>query len=852
MAHFMKRLIILALLLLCLASAYGQKKFRLSKTVKEIRKINRIKDPQKAIDDIDILIPQLSDKTWKLRNFRIYISLRQADLYVRTGDFQNAEARLTALVEEVKDLDVNWVSAMLPYYDGTIFDCYDKLGYFYLLTGNLKKAEDIFSESKKRREAVYPKRSVHRIHPLAGLGSLHFRKNEFDETYRIFNEVEHQLHRATSTFYDYDNVSRLFLSDLAEICLLQGRSDQAWEYINKLALASSGLAKFGNRIGSRLEIARIFELKARYFMLEGNYPKAQEYLNRANQYYSDKIASSDVKFKLLKTQALLYWFGGDLQKSNAAFLSLVQAYRQHIDINFIAMSEYEKEQFYNTLKSDFNLFNAYALQVHSTLPGTLFESMLNNTLNTKALLLNESNKIKNSILSGGDANLIAKLSQWERAKTQLSSYYFDKNALEKIDSLESRVEELEKDINSQSQLFTHKSNTRDWKQIQASLKKDEAAIEIIRINTIPKGKRILYGKNSGLSDSAVYLALIIKPELETPDFILLPNGNQMEKRHLSFYRNSIVAHKEDKASYDIYWLPLKQHLKNIKRVYLSRDGVFNQLNLNTLKNPVTEKYLLDELELIYVTNTGDLLREDDAIIKKADAVLVGRPSYDFAVSHSSQQPKYGTRYVMTEELASFKDQEFADLPGTEEEINRIEKALVTSKISVVTYKGETALEENVKAVNSPMILHLATHGFFVDDATSTVNPMIRSGLILAGVKNAEQNESADGILTAYEATNLNLDKTSLVVLSACETGLGEVRNGEGVYGLQRAIMVAGAHNLLMSLWKVDDEATALLMISLYNDWQPGHNQQAFRNAQLAMRQKYPDPFYWGAFIMLGK
>ena len=129
--------------------------------------------------------------------------------------------------------------------------------------------------------------------------------------------------------------------------------------------------------------------------------------------------------------------------------------------------------------------------------------------------------------------------------------------------------------------------------------------------------------------------------------------------------------------------------------------------------------------------------------------------------------------------------------------------------------------------------------------------MIRSGIVLAGVKNTEKEKTEDGILTAYEATNLDLDGTDLVVLSACQTGLGEVRNGEGVYGLQRAIMVAGANNLLMSLWKVDDDATAFLMTSFYSEWEGQKNPDEFREIQIALRKKYPHPFYWGAFVMLG-
>jgi CHAT domain-containing protein len=209
--------------------------------------------------------------------------------------------------------------------------------------------------------------------------------------------------------------------------------------------------------------------------------------------------------------------------------------------------------------------------------------------------------------------------------------------------------------------------------------------------------------------------------------------------------------------------------------------------------------------------------------------------------------------LIGEELQSFKEQEFEDLPATETEVSLIEPILKKRNLKVKIYMGDEALEENVKAIRHPAILHIATHGFFVEDTASIVSPMIRSGIILAGVKNSQQNQGGDdGILTAYEATNLDLEGTTLVVLSACQTGLGEVRNGEGVYGLQRAIVVAGAQNLLMSLWKVSDEATAELMAAFYSEWSGESNTNEFRKAQISLRLKYPQPFYWGAFIMLGK
>jgi len=208
------------------------------------------------------------------------------------------------------------------------------------------------------------------------------------------------------------------------------------------------------------------------------------------------------------------------------------------------------------------------------------------------------------------------------------------------------------------------------------------------------------------------------------------------------------------------------------------------------------------------------------------------------------------------------------LPNTRVEIEVIDSIARLNNIESVQLLGKGANEKNIKNVESPNIIHIATHGFFLADKAQSDelysvgdNPLMRSGLLFSGAEKYFDGkqilftgslEEEDGVLTALEVLNMNLANTDLVVLSACETALGEIKNGEGVYGLQRAFVIAGAKSILMSLWKVDDQTTKELMVLYYKNLFKGINKfDALTEAQKKLKEKYNNPYYWGAFIING-
>jgi CHAT domain-containing protein len=284
-----------------------------------------------------------------------------------------------------------------------------------------------------------------------------------------------------------------------------------------------------------------------------------------------------------------------------------------------------------------------------------------------------------------------------------------------------------------------------------------------------------------------------------------------------------------------------------------------------------------------VTTGRDVLRFGRARTSAVtEPLVVADPDYDLCADEGAETREFGA-YVPSPGCLSRAfprdGTTFQRLQATEKEGQRIAATLATQRL----WLRDAALDARIKAVRSPRMLHLATHGFFLadrpnvdQDSQSTSgfpslrqeaggawsvagieNPLLRSGLALAGVNTwlaarLVPADVEDGILTAEDVTGMDLTDTELVVLSACETGVGEVRSGEGIFGMRRAFVLAGARTLVMSLWKVPDSQTQELMEAFYRFLQSGTPPaDALRQAKLSIREKHPEPYYWGSFICQG-
>lgn len=322
--------------------------------------------------------------------------------------------------------------------------------------------------------------------------------------------------------------------------------------------------------------------------------------------------------------------------------------------------------------------------------------------------------------------------------------------------------------------------------------------------------------------------------------------------------------------------PLTAALADRRRLLLAPDGDLTRLPFGVL--PTADgRRLVDAYEIGYLAAGRDVLRfTAPAGAAPGEAVVVADP--DFDLSAGPKTPADAPRPVTRQSRDLDRGRiHFGRLPGT-----RVEGQRVAHLLGVQPWLAGTALEARLKACRSPRVLHLATHGFFLQDQprpagpegparhertgpedglsrmANLENPLLRSGLALAGANTwLDQGdlppEAEDGLLTAEDVTGLDLLNTELVVLSACETGLGEVRTGEGVFGLRRAFVLAGARTLVMSLWKVPDQQTQELMEDFYRRLTAGQGRaDALREAQRSLQARYPEPLYWGAFICQGE
>ncbi|MEO8475267.1 MAG: CHAT domain-containing tetratricopeptide repeat protein [Chryseolinea sp.] len=697
--------------------------------------------------------------------------------------------------------------------------------------GRYEEADQLMKEAIGIIESLKNNKSVNGLKFLSNQALLYQQMGKYDEAEAIYSSMERRLGKTSP---DYGTM----LNSQAALYIAMGKDEK----VEDLLKQSSAIFKSGLGDGGPAYAKSVSDL-GNFYRYKERYGEAEPLLDKALSIREKALGVSHPHYaQSLEDLAILYWKQKRMDKAYAAYRQVMDKSLEFINTYFPPMSEAEKTKYWDVMSPRFQRFYNFAIEASVSTPDIL-KDLFDFQVATKALLLSATNRIKRVILTSGNASLIKDYNLWlDQKETLARLYQYSKDELKEqkinLDSIERAANTMEKRLSESSKDFLagYSSQKIGYVQIKSLLADNEAVVEIIRITQF----------DQKFTTESKYAAMILTKESDIPKLVLMENGQQLDTRYAKFYRNAIQQRIADEYSYDQYWGRIAPAVAGKKVIYVSPDGVYNQINLNTLKKK-DEGYAISSYDFITLGNSKDLLmiknRKKAAPNKKA--TLVGFPDYG--------------------------SKEVAALPATKTEIEGIGRMLKAAGYTPAQFMQKSASESSLKSANSPAVVHIATHGYFLKDVdvtgagfgvhvdNATENPLLRSGLLLTGAgktlsgktePNLQSNDN--GILTAYEAMNLNLQGTSLVVLSACETGLGEVKAGEGVYGLQRAFQVAGADALIMSLWKVDDAATQQLMTNFYTNWlKLGNKQKAFKQAQVQLMTKFKDPYYWGAFVMMG-
>ncbi len=705
----------------------------------------------------------------------------------------------------------------------------DILAELKLSTGEFEASKKILDKNLVSRKNKINKYSSYGHRTYYTIAKYHFSKKDLDSSAYFYRKYILLIKNNYFDGSDYDKLADSY-TQLARIYLVKGQAEKALE----LALKGERIHhhrwskgwKGENNFGLLHSAKTISESYRNLFDLEN----ALVWNTKAINIYDKKIQKTGyVDPGLYASRGLIYWAMDNLSAAAAEFDKSSIAFFTLLNQNLPFLSEYEREYYYNANKFSIDYVKAfYIYNLKKVSNASDIKKLYELNINTKGALLNSSMKFVDKIYSSKDSSIIRDYKKMKIFKNQLS-FFINKNGKTNsiIAILIDSIKIIEKRLLSKLDIKEEKIITQ--KEILESVPKDFQMVDVLKYS-IPELKYVKENKGKDsvtqitLSGNYGYAYFITSDDNKKFE-ICFADDKEMDGKYYTAYRNAVKFNEMLPKLYEIYFGVFEKYIKK-KNIIFCSDGIYNLINISTLYDST---YLYDKYKIRYITTPKEILKVSGKEYKIKDIAFFGRPDFS----------GYSDYYKRS------KSSNPVDLPGTEKEINYITQYL-PSDVKYHTYLSADAHEINVKKLESVSVIHFATHGFF--EVNSNDNPMLNSGLLLTIPK----NQSEDGLLTAYEASGLNLSETYLVVLSACETGLGETTDGEGVWGLQRSFQIAGVNYIIMSLFKVDDEVTSKLMKVFYiNLFNKIPVFEAFDLAQQEIKKEYKEPKYWGAFVIKG-
>lgn len=577
----------------------------------------------------------------------------------------------------------------------------------------------------------------------------------------------------------------------------------------------------------------------------------------------------------LANAANLYSMLGKTDNAAAALARANEIFDYNIRLNLTSGSEIEKLKYIDflSLVSDLSLTILFDSKNGDRVLAPL---AMESVLQTKGRVLDSVSETMNALRSRLDKDDLALLNSWNDTNTKIAKLVIEGPNGESVETFRKKVsqheaerQQIERRISSRgSGMIEHSKQVRT-ESISRSIPANAALIEFVVYRPIDRSRfEFAMGgiKPRDPYRNARYAAFVTTSagKIEAIDLGEASVINAELQRFRATLRNTKDRNTKllATAAGARIFEPLRKAVGSAGHILVSPDGDLNLIPFEALADNGGE-FLIEKFAFSYLSSGRDLLKRNQGEVVESDPVVVADPDFGIPDGRTAT-PVPGTRSITA--ARDFTETFFAPLSGTADEV----KAIRSMFPSVKVLSGDAAREAELRRIGSPKFVHIATHGFFVENPVGLMssgadgtrapdnpiarrNPLLRSGLALAGA-NVRRGGEDDGILTALEVTGLDLRGSRLVVLSACDTGMGEVKTGEGVFGLRRAFQLAGAESLVMSLWPVSDQVTKELMSAYYRNLKAGHGRgDSLRRAQLEMAAKPTrrHPFYWASFIQAG-
>jgi len=825
-------------------------------------------DNQKKADYLFTLVKPIYEKH-KINNKKEYkkFLLFSGYFYERIGAYKKAESNYLFLLKDKKENPDNNLLDYQHYYNRLIglYEKSNELNKKQKLQAEIKGALKKYSIDKSVEEHGYK---------LFKLADLYNQIGDFKNAELYFLMIE----KIDTNKFDNKFILFELSGELAKFYEKNKKYKKSAYYFEQQ------IKKY-NKVGkNKSYIPYMIQIKlANIYYKTNEFDRALSTILDSKEYWLQKLGKySSLYYSCLDLMVKIYSKTNNYNRLKPLIKEIFELKKHEINNAFGFLSEDEKQGMFSKTKFSINQIQSAIYSINS---GEFSDLQFNISLLIKGMMLQGEINTNKFIYSQTDSTIINSFIQLKKTKDELAKQLTSpRNNKKEIGSLSLKKENLEKYLARKSELFRSnlKTSKITSKDIKSQLQNGEIAIEFAHFEY----------KNPDFSDSIFYVASIVSPKWKNAKYVQLFEEKQLDKllknngnRRLDYVDNLYTFsnrgfspnNKKTKGLFQLIWQPLDSILQNVKTIYFSPSGLLNRINLGAISinedSIISDKYKLFELSSTRLLVQKKIQLKND----KYDALIFG--DIDFNIDSSIIKSRNKTvkpkikegdffRYVSR----SNKTKKWKNLKWTKKESESINKTLINNSVTSSLVNKKQATEEFFKSIGnkykSPKILHLATHGFFFPDIKTTEadkgniykiveNPMLRSGLILSGANYAWEGnilpvDMEDGILTAYEISQMNLTNTELVVLSACETGLGDIKGNEGVYGLQRAFKTAGAKYLIMSLWQVPDFQTQDLMVTFYRKWleEKMNITNAFYSAQQEMREKYQNPYFWAGFVLI--